>query len=270
MPTIKSVRASEVPRVDQRRAFDHRTAESAAWHDLLVSLDAAQWQRPTVCPEWNVADIAGHLCGQAEDALTPWSFPVRDRRALRRYPDVPLIDGHMLVQADEHRGTPPAELIADFDRLWKKANRTMLRLPALIRGFKVKVDSIPIPAFQRLSLGYIQDVLLPRDLWMHRDDVCQALGRTFDPGHYGAELVAQVLLDLEVGEVWTGPPTTVVLTGPAGGTWQLGKGEPAATAQIDSVSWMRTISGRDDHPVIKLLEGDPAGAECVETTRMPF
>jgi hypothetical protein len=133
---------------------------------------------------------------------------------------VPLIDGHMLVQADEHRGTPPAELIADFDRLWKKANRTMLRLPALIRGFKVKVDSIPIPAFQRLSLGYIQDVLLPRDLWMHRDDVCQALGRTFDPGQYGVELVAQVLLDLEVGEVWTGPPTTVVLTGPAGGTWQ--------------------------------------------------
>jgi uncharacterized protein (TIGR03083 family) len=183
---------------------------------------------------------------------------------------VPLIDGHMLVQADEHRGTPPAELIADFDRLWKKANRTMLRLPALIRGFKVKVDSIPIPAFQRLSLGYIQDVLLPRDLWMHRDDVCQTLGRTFDPGKYGAELVAQVLLDLEVGEVWTGPPTTVVLTGPAGGTWRLGKGEPVATVQIDAVAWMRTISGRDDHPVVKLLEGDATSAECVEAIRMAF
>jgi hypothetical protein len=44
MPTIKSVRASEVPRVGQRRAFDHRTAETAAWHDMLVSLDAADWQ----------------------------------------------------------------------------------------------------------------------------------------------------------------------------------------------------------------------------------
>jgi uncharacterized protein (TIGR03083 family) len=270
MTTTQSVRAREVPRVDKKQAFAHRTAELTAWHQLLTSLDGTEWHVRTVCTEWDVADLAGHLCGQAEDVLVPWSFPVRDRRARRRYPDLPLIDSHMLIQADEHRGTPPAELIQRFDRLWGKANRSMLRRPEPIRRVKIKTEGIPIPAFQRLSFGYIHDVLLPRDLWMHRDDACGALGRTFDPGEFGQELIAQVLLDLEVFDVWPGLPVTLVLSGPAGGTWQLGQGEPVAEVRTDAVGYMRSISGRDDRPGVELLAGDPAAVETVAGVRMPF
>ena len=81
----------------------------------------------------------------------------------------------MMVQADEHRGTPPAELRAQFDQAWGKATRAIARNPALIRRMTMNVEGIP------MTLGYVRDILLARDLWMHRDDVCQALGRSFDP-----------------------------------------------------------------------------------------
>lgn len=271
MNSAETVRlAHEVPRANKQDAFAHRAAEIKAWVELLGSLDQTEWHRPTVCTEWDVADIAGHLCGQAEDAIKLWLFPIRDARAKRRYPDVPLIDSHMLIQADEHRGTPPAELIATFERLWNKANRTITRRPGLIRNLKVPVEGLDIPAFQKLPLGFIHDVLLARDLWMHRDDVCQAIGRPFDPGPYGQDLVAQVLLDLEFGRVWTGPAVRLELTGPAGGSWQLGEGTPVGAVRLDAVAYMRTISGRDNEPAIDLLDGDPAAVNAVAAVRMPF
>ena len=89
---------------------------------------------------------------------------------------MPRFDAHMMVQADEHRGTPPAELRVLFDQVWAKATRTISRTPELIRRVSMEVDPAP-----RMSFGYVQDILLARDLWMHRDDVCQALGRRSTP-----------------------------------------------------------------------------------------
>ena len=67
----------------------------------------------TVCDEWDVADIAGHLIGQAEDVTRPLSFPLPvPQGQAASIPRVPRFDAHMMVQADEHRGTPPAELRA--------------------------------------------------------------------------------------------------------------------------------------------------------------
>lgn len=238
------------------------------WHELMTSLDGSDWKRRTVCSAWDVADIVGHLCGQAEDVNKPWSFPLRERRAKRAYPGVVLLDAHMMIQADDHRGTPPDELRARFDRLWAKATRTIARNPGFIRNFTVKLEGIP--GFETLSLGYIQDILLARDLWMHRDDVCQALGREFDAGPYAEEVVAQVMLDLVDGPFWKGTPVVLTLTGQGGGTYRLGQGDPIATVRTDAVGYMRTLSGRDDNPVVVLVEGDPAGAEAVATCRMPF
>jgi uncharacterized protein (TIGR03083 family) len=263
-----AVPARDITRADRPTTRRHRDAEITAWHDLLATLDGTDWQRRTVCDEWDVADIVGHLCGQAEDVIRPWVFPLRDRRAKRVYPDVPLLDAHMMVQADDHRGTAPVELRARFDRLWGKATRTISRNPGPIRRMSVKVEGMP--GFEKISLAYIQDILLARDLWMHRDDLCQALGRKFDAGPYAGEVVAQVMLDIENGPFWKGMPVVLVLTGQGGGTYRLGREEPISTVQTDAVGYMRTLSGRDDEPVVELLDGDPAGAEAVATCRMPF
>lgn len=176
--TTTAVAARDITRADRQTSRRHREAEMAAWRDLMQSLDGTEWKRRTVCTEWDVADIVGHLCGQAEDVIRPWSFPLRDRRAKKAYPGVVLMDSHMLVQADDHRGTPPAELRERFDKLWGKATRTIARNPGFIRNLTFKIEGIP--GFEKVAVAYVQDILLARDLWMHRDDVCQALGRDFD------------------------------------------------------------------------------------------
>lgn len=263
---MTAVLAQHIGRADRQRCRLHRDAEIQAWHDLLASIDGDDWHRRTVCDAWDVADIAGHLIGQAEDVIRPWSFPLRDRRARRAYPEVVLLDAHMMVQADEHRGTPPAELRALFEHVWAKATRTVSRNPALLRRLKLKVEGIP--GFERIELGYVQDILLARDLWMHRDDVCQAIGRSFDAGPYAGEMVAQVMYDVVAGPFWGDRPGVVLeLTGQGGGTYRLGRGEPVGTATVDAVAYLRTVSGRDDAPAVS---GDPVAAEAVASCRMPF
>lgn len=261
---MSAVLAEQIGRADRSRCRIHRDAEIQAWHELLASIEGAEWHRRTVCDAWDVADIAGHLIGQAEDVLKPLSFARRFRKSKQVYPGVPRFDAHMMLQADEHRGTPPAELRALFDEVWGKATRRISNSPALIRRISMQVDPAP-----RMALGYVQDILLARDLWMHRNDVCQALERPFDPGPYVEELIAQVVYDLEAsGPFWGDRPAVVLeLTGPGGGTYRLGRGEPAGRASVDAVAYMRTLSGRDDAPAVA---GDPAAAEAVASCRMDF
>ncbi|MGW1343687.1 maleylpyruvate isomerase family mycothiol-dependent enzyme [Kribbella sp. NPDC002412] len=259
---MTAVLAGEIGRAGRERCRVHRDAELEAWHELLASIEGSDWHRRTVCDEWDVADIAGHLIGQAEDVNTPWSFPRRFRKAKRVYPDKPRFDAHMMVQADEHRGTPPAELRALFDKVWAKATRRISRSPELFRRITMNVEGLP------MALGYIQDILLARDLWMHRDDMCQALGRPFDAGPYADEVIAQVVYDVDTLPFWGERPSVVLeLTGQGGGTYRLGRDEPVGRAAVDAVSYMRTLSGRDDDPVVS---GDPLAVEAVATCRMPF
>jgi uncharacterized protein (TIGR03083 family) len=261
---MTAVLAEQIGRADRARCRIHRDAEIQAWHDLLASIEGDEWHRRTVCDAWDVADIAGHLIGQAEDVIRPLSFPRRFRKGKRAYPNAPRIDAHMMVQADEHRGTPPAELRASFDTQWAKATRKISSNPELLRRMTMQLDDIP-----RMSLGYIRDILLARDLWMHRDDVCQALGRSFDAGPNAAELIAQVIYDLEAaGPFWGERPAVVLeLTGQGGGTYRLGRGEPVGRAGTDAVGYMRMLSGRDDNTVVT---GDAAAVEAVSSCRMDF
>ncbi|MGW7684485.1 maleylpyruvate isomerase family mycothiol-dependent enzyme [Kribbella sp. NPDC054772] len=262
---MSAVLAEQIGRADRSRCRIHRDAELEAWHELLASVEGDEWQRRTVCDAWDVADVAGHLIGQAEDVNRPLSFPRRYRKAKRVYPGVLRIDAHMMVQADEHRGTAPAELRTTFDQVWAKATRKISTELALMRRMSMTIDGFESV---KLSLGYIHDILLARDLWMHRDDVCQALGRPFDPGPNAEEIVAQVMYDVIDGPWWgERPAVEVELTGAGGGTYQLGRGAPVGHAAVDAVAYMRTVSGRDDAPAVS---GDPVAAEAVASCRMPF
>ncbi|GAA1588986.1 MULTISPECIES: maleylpyruvate isomerase family mycothiol-dependent enzyme [Kribbella] len=259
---MTAVLAEQIGRADRARCRIHRDAELQAWHGLLASIEGDEWQRRTVCDEWDVADVAGHLIGQAEDVNKLTSFPRRYRKAKQVYPDVPRIDAHMMVQADEHRGTPPARLRTSFDEVWGKATERISTEPGLLRRMSMTFNGF------RMNLGYIHDILLARDLWMHRDDVCQALGRPFDVGPYGGELVAQVMYDVIDGPWWGDRPAVELeLTGAGGGTYRLGRGTPVGRAAVDAVGYMRTLSGRDDAPMVT---GDPAAIEAVASCRMPF
>jgi hypothetical protein len=91
---------------------------------------------------------------------------------------------------------------------------------------------------ERWTLGFLVDVILTRDPFMHRLDICAATG--LDPGptpeHEGR------LVD-DIAREWAqrhGQPCTLELTGPAGGTWGTG-GE---VIRLDALEFCRIISGR--------------------------
>jgi len=78
----------------------------------------------------------------------------------------------------------------------------------------------------------------------------------------------QVMYDVIDGPWWGDRPAVEVeLTGPGGGTYQLGRGTPVGRAAVGAVAYMRALSGRDDAPAVT---GDPVAAEAVASCRMPF
>ena len=93
-------------------------------------------------------------------------------------------------------------------------------------------------AQERWTLGFLFDVILTRDPFMHRLDICRATGIPVQatPAHEG------VIVDDIVRE-WAarhGRPYTLTLSGPAGGSWG-GDGEYIT---MDAFDFCRTVSGR--------------------------
>src|SRR6185437_2148252 len=101
-------------------------------------------------------------------------------------------------------------------------------------------------------IGYLVDVILTRDTWMHRSDIALATGRAMKltPEHDGV-LVADVAAEWAARH---GQPCAVRLTGPAGGSWSFGSGP---TLEVDAVEFCRVVSGR-------------GSGEGLFATRVPF
>ena len=104
---------------------------------------------------------------------------------------------------------------------------------------------MPVPqpagdAEEQWTFGYLIDVILTRDTWMHRIDATRATGAPLrlTPDHDGV-IVADVVRE------WAGrhgQPFTLTLTGPAGGTWSAGTSGPLLS--LDAVGFCRALSGR--------------------------
>jgi hypothetical protein len=117
------------------------------------------------------------------------------------------------------------------------------------------------------TVGYLVDVIYPRDLWMHRVDVARATGHGLATTATETDVVAEVVRDL-AGD-WDGPPSTLTLTGHGAGTWSLGPGTPRAELEADAVEVCRMLSGRAASPVVKST-GDPAAQHRLLAARVAF
>ncbi len=78
--------------------------------DLLAGLDAQQWQRPSLCAEWRIKDVAAHV------ALTPQSPGLLRilARGLRARGDLQAVNRDMAVA---HADRAPVELVAELRTL---------------------------------------------------------------------------------------------------------------------------------------------------------
>ena len=250
--TVTAEPARDIAMSTRERGLEACAAELDAFLALLRSLDKDDWSKPTDCTEWTVHNVLAHVLGQWEGAASVRMFFRRHRKGHRRYPERTRLAALTQQQVDELSQRPPAELIDQLAAVGPKALRAVRRMPSFVRRFNVN-RLFPEDRLPDGSLAYLFDVIAARDTWMHRVDIAVATGRPLAHGPHEREIVAQVVRELHAA--WTGPPVTLELTGTAGGTWTIGAGSPAATVRVDTVAYLRTLSGRNDHPAM-VIEGD--------------
>jgi hypothetical protein len=98
-----------------------------------------------------------------------------------------------------------------------------------------------------LKVRHLMWVIHSRDTWMHRLDICRAVGRPFQqtPEHDG-RINQLVVLDAsrELTRRLKGRGMVVSLSGTAGGIWRIGRGEPQAQLEMDVLDFNLFVSGR--------------------------
>jgi uncharacterized protein (TIGR03083 family) len=237
--------ATAPPRTSQlERKVAMRLAADEYQHfiELLRSLTPQQWAAPTNCPPWDVRAMATHLLGMAEMVAS-----VREQgrqtktaglHAAQR--SIVFIDALTALQVDEHKDLSPADVIARFEKVAPKAAKGRKRAPFFIRRRTLPVPQQVNGQNENWTIGYMLDVILTRDPFMHRIDIADAIG--VPPVHTAAH--DGVIIDDVVRE-WAarhGQPVTLRLTGPAGGIWTFGNG--SAELEMDVPSFCRALSGR--------------------------
>jgi uncharacterized protein (TIGR03083 family) len=214
--------------------------ETARMVALLRSLTQQEWDRPTDCPAWNVRAMAGHVLGQTEGFTGLWRMIAALRTGAKAAGDGPWIDGLTAAQVAAHAHLDPAELVSRMERAgpvqarWRGRRRLLRHLP----------DKEPMRdgTVETWRMGFIFDVVLTRDTWMHRVDITRATGRPHElTAAHDGRIVADAVAE------WArrhGRPVTLHLTGAAGGTYVSGQGGEELT--LDAVEFCRIVSGRGE------------------------
>jgi uncharacterized protein (TIGR03083 family) len=233
-----------VQRPPRRPALPRPTAmrlaatEYQRFVDLLCALAPDDWSKPTECPGWDVRDMAAHALGMVEMAVSVREQSRQVKAAHRR--GGVFIDALTAVQVEERAEMSPRQIIGRFAIRTPKAARSRRWAPGLVRRR-------PLPDLQSVggqdeawTVGYLIDVILTRDPWMHRIDIVRATGAEHVlTADHDAVIVADVAAE------WAqrhGQPYKLRLSGPAGGTWTSGDAGPLV--QMDAVEFCRVLSGR--------------------------
>jgi uncharacterized protein (TIGR03083 family) len=231
----RELRRAALPRETAMRLAATEYQRFAA---MLRSLNRDDWTKPTECPGWDVRAMAAHALRMVELAASIRE-QTRQLRLARQRGGV-FIDALTALQVDERQQMTPASIPDAFAARCPKAARGRRRTPGFIRRRAMPEPEYVGEQLEEWTVGYLVDVILTRDPWMHRADIAGATGaqHVLTRDHDGV-LVADV-----VGEwaVRHSQPYTLTLTGPAGGIWHRGDGGPLM--EMDAVEFCRAVSGR--------------------------
>lgn len=232
--TIDAPRPATLHHQDAMRLAE---TEYQRFLSLACTLSPADWAKPTECTGWDVRAMAAHLLGMVEMAA---SLREQNRQMkLARSRGGAFIDELTALQVDERAHLTPEQIMQRFAVRSGKAVAGRRRTPGFIRRRTMPVAQRVGDTEERWTIGYLVDVILTRDPWMHRADIVRATGapHMLTADHDGV-LVADVVNE------WAGrhgAPFTLRLTGPAGGTWSRGGGPDL---ELDAVDFCRALSGR--------------------------
>jgi uncharacterized protein (TIGR03083 family) len=251
--TSAPVRAPRKPAIDRDTAKKLMTIEYQRVVEQLRSLSPAEWRVETCNTGWDVQALASHLLGMVAMAASVREQMRQMRTAKKRGGE--FIDAMTGLQVEMYADWSPDRIVAEYARLAPKAVKGRLRMPGLLRT-RTMADQQPINPpneYEQWTFGYLVDVILTRDPWMHRTDIAAATGRDL-------QLTAEhdgVIID-DVAREWAGrhqQPCTLTLTGAVGRSYDFGTGGPSYT--LDAVEFCRIVSGRGE-------------GEGLLQTRVPF
>jgi uncharacterized protein (TIGR03083 family) len=235
----------------RRSAMRHRDAMKLAAVeyqrvvDALSALGPADWSKPTDCPDWDVRQLACHVVGMAAMAASPRETARQQKLAGAEHAKRggAMVDSLTAVQVRERDGRSPEEIVAEAGRVAPRAARGRRLTPVFIRQRTFPVPQLLNGVEEQWTVGFLVDVVLTRDPWMHRIDLARATDKEL-------ELTAEhdgLIVDDVVRE-WAarhGRAYRLELTGPAGGHWSSDlPGEPPESIRMDAIDFCRTISGR--------------------------
>ncbi|OJV30138.1 MAG: hypothetical protein BGO26_07120 [Actinobacteria bacterium 69-20] len=234
-----------VPRtgvLDRDVAMRLAATEYRRFADLLRGLAPADWATPTECPDWDVRQVAAHTLGMIEMAASVRETIRQNRAAAKRRREHGgvAIDALTGLQVDERAEMTPSEIMGRIEARRPVAARARRRSPAFVRRRRLPVAQTVGEHEETWTIGFLTDVILTCDAWMHRGDICRATGAPLElTTDHDAVLVADVVAEWAARH---GEPYSLRLTGPAGGTWSHGVGGPEL--ELDAVEFCRILSGR--------------------------
>jgi uncharacterized protein (TIGR03083 family) len=226
-------------RITRREARLLAEEEFARFADSVASLTPDEWTMPTDCTGWDVRKIALHVLGSAEAQASVRQFGHQLRRGL---PLNKVIDSHHWVdglnalQIREREHLPNDELVAHLGAIGPQAVRGRWGTPPPMRYLPLPFG----PPIGWAPLKYLLDVGFTRDVWAHRIDIHQAIGRPMQlSAEHDGRLVADLVLE------WADihrQPFELVLDGAAGGKFR--QGVDGERVEMDALDFLRTLTGR--------------------------
>lgn len=237
---------SSRPALGRQEAMRLQAAELDRTLDLLRTLDDDDWATQTDCPDWDVHHMYLHVLGACEAGASMRENMHQLRAAVRRRRQEggPLEAALSSVQVRDRAALSPTELVERLIAIAPMTVRKRSKMPSLLRRLPMKVDG---PVAETWKLGYLIDTIYLRDLWMHRIDACEAIGRApaLTAEHDG-RIVADVVTE------WArrhGQRCTLTLRGPAGGSYSAGgadREDPGEEVDLDAVEFCRLLAGRGE------------------------
>lgn len=235
-----TIDVSSITRIGHDEAMEITAVENRKFADLMRSLTPDEWSTQTECTLWDTRAMAAHVVGSAASQASPREFfrQKRGGKPICKQLGSPFWwDGMNELQVRERSSSTTAELTAEWEQASAKALRARTNLPRPIAALKLL--GLPEPV-GRQPLSYLFDIGFTRDVWAHRIDIAHAIGTApdHDAGHDG-RILGDVVAEWAATHC---EPFTLVLDGPAGGTYVQGAG--GDEVEIGIVDFVRTLAQR--------------------------
>ena len=238
--TQTMLRVEEIAPISHREGMALAETVYKRFEEMLQQLTPRDWSKQTVCTDWDVRQLVAHVLGFAESNASFRVFVSGMRRGKKRSAEKGydhFIHGMNEVQVEEREHLTPAELVSRWSEVWPKALRGRKRFPPFMRPLPVDFG----PPIGKKPMGsYLMDVVFTRDTWMHRIDVCRAVGLdpVLTPDHDGRLIEDMAAEWARVHDI----AFSLHLDGPAGAALVSGHG--GDELKIDAVEWIWVLSGR--------------------------